>query len=207
MADWELRGRYWDICSCTVPCPCWVGHAAPTEGQCHFLKVASIERGLYGGLNLSDLVVATVGSLPGHIQDEKFEVGLYISAEATNEQFTALRKIFGGEAGGPMGGKQSPIGTFKGAKRATITLRPYPVDAWVWRFGEYAEAAGAPIWGTNGKPMVLQNAYLGSILGIVGDPVINKHRVMKVNDAEWGYQFEYRNRSAYVAKFQWSGSA
>jgi hypothetical protein len=36
MADvpaWRIRGDWFDVCKCTIPCPCTFGQA-PSEGDC-----------------------------------------------------------------------------------------------------------------------------------------------------------------------------
>jgi hypothetical protein len=205
MPEWRVRGHYWDVCTCPVPCPHWIGQSPPADSTCRFLKIYQVESGRYHRVNLTDCVVALVGSLAGHVEDGQYDLGLYISQEASDEQAAALERIMRGKVGGPMTRVLPRVAVYRGAKRVPFDLRPYPGESWIWELGTYGRAAGAPMRGAHGKPQIIQNAALAPAFGMTSDPVIGKHRVLRVNDPEWGYDYEAMNRSVYTMTFTWSG--
>ena len=64
MADipsWQLKGDWFDVCSCKLPCPCSFAQE-PTHGDCLFTLVWQVHEGHYGTTDLSGLgVVALFG--------------------------------------------------------------------------------------------------------------------------------------------------
>lgn len=50
MADipsWNVSGDWFDVCSCSVPCPC-IFAQAPTNGECEGVLAYHIRKGRYG---------------------------------------------------------------------------------------------------------------------------------------------------------------
>jgi len=57
MPAWNVKGQYYETCSCDFVCPCLPGGMAvkPTRGWCTFAMAFQIERGAYGDVALDDL--------------------------------------------------------------------------------------------------------------------------------------------------------
>src|SRR5262249_17494660 len=96
---WDLKGTYFETCSCEVLCPC-IFMSPPSRGDCSVLYAWHIEAGNYDKLNLDHLNVALAAYAPGHMQQVKWLAALYVDNRATPAQFAALQEIFTGKAGG-----------------------------------------------------------------------------------------------------------
>jgi hypothetical protein len=104
MADvprWHLVGDWFDVCKCTIPCPCTFAQT-PSFGDCEGILVWHIRTGKYGDVQLDGFNVVMVGSFVGNLWGEHSDVksGLYMDARADADQRQALQMIFGGQAGG-----------------------------------------------------------------------------------------------------------
>lgn len=102
-SDWHLRGEWFDVCSCSMPCPCSFAQA-PTHGDCLFTLVWQIHEGHLGETSLDDLGVVALGEFAGNMwagdPDTTMTVMLYIDARGDGEQRRALEEIFAGRLGG-----------------------------------------------------------------------------------------------------------
>ena len=69
MADvpqWHLAGDWFDVCKCTVPCPCTFAQPL-TSGDCAGILVWHIRAGNYSDVQLDGLSVVMVGSFVGNV--------------------------------------------------------------------------------------------------------------------------------------------
>ena len=67
MADvprWWLRGDWFVVCNCTIPCPCYFAQP-PTTGDCDGVLAWHVRVGKYGDVRLDGLNVIALGSLVG----------------------------------------------------------------------------------------------------------------------------------------------
>src|SRR5687768_17290848 len=96
---WKLTGTYFEACSCDIACPCTF-LSAPTTGECSAFAGWHIENGNFANVNLSGLNVALALHAPGHMLEVKWRVAVYIDITASEEQKSALTKIFTGQVGG-----------------------------------------------------------------------------------------------------------
>ena len=64
---WNLRGDYFETCSCDYLCPCLASNlvAPPTKGDCQFAFAFRIEQGQFGAVALDGLCFALAGMSPG----------------------------------------------------------------------------------------------------------------------------------------------
>jgi Protein of unknown function (DUF1326) len=68
MADvpqWRLSGDWFDVCNCTIPCPCYFAQA-PAFGDCEGTLVWHIGEGRYGQVVLDGLNVLGLGAFTGN---------------------------------------------------------------------------------------------------------------------------------------------
>jgi len=56
VSHWRLVGDWFDVCKCTIPCPCTFAQA-PSEGDCEGILAWHIREGSYGEVQLDDLNV------------------------------------------------------------------------------------------------------------------------------------------------------
>jgi hypothetical protein len=63
---WQLAGDWFDVCNCSIPCPCTFAQA-PTYGNCEGILAWHIREGRFGGTRLDDLNVVALGAFEGNI--------------------------------------------------------------------------------------------------------------------------------------------
>lgn len=57
---WSLKGQWFDVCRCAIPCPCsWA--QPPDDGFCEGILIWHVNEGRYGTVKLDGLNVAMVG--------------------------------------------------------------------------------------------------------------------------------------------------
>ncbi len=123
---WEIRGDYFETCSCDYLCPCiFTNLAGPMpKGQCTFAMVFHVDVGQYNSTRLDNLSFAVVGHAPsGSMLDGNWSVGVITDANATPEQQQALLAIASGQAGGPMAPLGGLIGNFLGTEARPIQIQ------------------------------------------------------------------------------------
>lgn len=133
--DWQLRGDWFDVCSCGLPCPCSFAQA-PTHGDCLFTLVWHVREGHYGDTDLAGLGVVALGEFAGNMwindPDAMMTLMFYIDEKADAEQRHALEQIFTGKEGGWPGQFGSLIGELRGIEYAPITFEAAE-DLAYWR--------------------------------------------------------------------------
>src|SRR5439155_15802995 len=98
--QWRIAGDWFDVCKCTIPCPCTFAQA-PSEGDCEGILAWHIREGSYGDVRLDGLNVVALGAFEGNLWagETKATMGIYMDERADDGQRDALQMIFGGEAG------------------------------------------------------------------------------------------------------------
>jgi hypothetical protein len=98
-----LKGDWFDVCSCKLPCPCTFAQE-PTYGNCLFTLVWQVHEGQYGNVRLDGLSVVAVGEVEGNQWTEdvtpSMKLLFYIDERADQHQRHALEQLFTGQAGG-----------------------------------------------------------------------------------------------------------
>jgi hypothetical protein len=120
--EWHTKGEWFDVCKCSIPCPCTFAQE-PSEGDCEGILAWHIDEGNFGEVDLSGLSVAALASFTGNIWVEEStnaEMAIYMDARADESQREALQTIWGGQAGGWMGGFAELIEVVRGIEFATI---------------------------------------------------------------------------------------
>jgi hypothetical protein len=101
--QWHLKGDWFDVCSCKLPCPCTFAQE-PTYGNCLFTLVWQVHEGQYGNVRLDGLSVVAVGEVEGNQWTEdvtpSMKLLFYIDERADQHQRHALEQLFTGQAGG-----------------------------------------------------------------------------------------------------------
>jgi hypothetical protein len=121
-ASWQIRGEYFESCSCEYLCPCIVSHTVdrPTNGDCIGALVFHVDEGRYGKLVLDGLSVVYVLFAPEALVKGNWSVGVIVDERASTEQQDALATIVTGKAGGPMAIVIPLTGTFLGVEAKPI---------------------------------------------------------------------------------------
>jgi hypothetical protein len=102
MSDkWRIDGEYFESCNCEILCPCLLTGARPTEGHCDVVLAFHIDKGNFGGVDLSGLNAVQALTTPDVMAKGNGTLAVYVDSRASAEQRTALEQIFTGAAGGP----------------------------------------------------------------------------------------------------------
>ena len=120
--SWNIRGQYYETCSCDFLCPCVPGRMAvrPSKGSCTFAMAFQIDGGSYGSVTLDGLGFIVLGFTPEEMGKGNWSVGLITDQSASSEQRDAITAIASGAAGGPMAVLSGLIGKFLGVESARI---------------------------------------------------------------------------------------
>ncbi|MET9955394.1 DUF1326 domain-containing protein [Streptomyces sp. NPDC006339] len=133
--NWHLKGEWFDVCSCSMPCPCTFAQA-PTNGACLFTLVWHIHEGHYGNERLDGLGVVALGEFAGNMwaddTDATMTVMFYIDAKGTPAQRDAMEEIFRGNVGGWPGKFGSLISDVREVRYAPIDFEAAQ-DLQYWR--------------------------------------------------------------------------
>ncbi len=105
VADWRVRGSYFEGCNCEAICPCRSVGGRPggpsSFGECFGALSWSIDHGHADGTDLSGLrTVLSIRYLDRVQPSTPWDVVLYVDAGASDQQRAALADIFLGRAGG-----------------------------------------------------------------------------------------------------------
>jgi hypothetical protein len=121
--SWNLKGSYVETCSCELMCPCNLSfdHGA-TYDFCRATLVFDIGEGEIEGTEIGALPVAVIIDTPKVMTEGNWRVGLFIDAQATDEQAEKLGQVFSGQLGGPMANLAPLIGEVVGVERAQIEV-------------------------------------------------------------------------------------
>jgi hypothetical protein len=121
---WNLKGSYAETCSCELMCPCNLtfDHGA-TYDFCRATLAFNIREGEVDGTNIASRKVVVIIDTPKVMTEGNWRVGVFIDAEATDEQADKLGQVFTGQLGGPMAGIAPLVGEMVGVERAQIDFR------------------------------------------------------------------------------------
>lgn len=98
---YQLEGQLLEVCTCKVLCPCWIGED-PDFDTCEGVVAYHVKAGNIDGTDVSGLSVVWVADIPGNILKGGIRSLYFVDAAATQDQADALRRAFGGQAGGPL---------------------------------------------------------------------------------------------------------
>jgi hypothetical protein len=120
---WNLKGSYVETCSCELMCPCNLSfdHGA-TYDFCRVTLAFNIREGQVEGTGIGGLKVVLIADTPKVMTEGNCWLGVFIDADATDEQFDKLVQVFSGQLGGPMGALAPLVGEVVGVERAAIDV-------------------------------------------------------------------------------------
>jgi hypothetical protein len=136
MADipaWWMKGDWFDVCSCNVPCPCGFAQA-PTNNRCEGVMAYHVREGAYGDVVLDGLNVIAVVTFEGNAwaKENPVSIGIFMDERANAAQREALQRVFSGQAGGWMGIFAELVGEVRGLEFVPIEIEIAP-DLAQWR--------------------------------------------------------------------------
>ena len=207
VSQWYLKGDWFDVCKCNIPCPCYFAQT-PTFGECDGTLVWHIREGRYGDTGLDGLNVLALGAFAGNpwAEGTKAAVGMFFDERADERQRDALQVIFGGEAGGWPAQFGELIGEVHGIESAPIEFEIADDLAW-WeaRIPGRVEARGEALTGPTTAPGQRVQVYNppGSEVG----PGAVATQGVAVTDRAEGFVFRWERtgQSSKHMAFDWSG--
>ncbi|GAA4288195.1 DUF1326 domain-containing protein [Georgenia daeguensis] len=206
---WTLKGDWFDVCSCDVPCPCEFAQP-PTGNRCVGVLAWHVRDGSYGEVDLSDLNVLAVADFEGNIwAGARTNMALFFDERSDEPQREALSMIFGGSAGGWPAGFADLIGDLRGKEYSTVRVE-VAADLSRWRAevpGRVTVEAEALTGPTTppGTRVQLVNPP-GSEVGPGGVATWGVSTSAVVDVPDYPLSFEWgAGRSSKHIPFEWSG--
>jgi hypothetical protein len=121
--SWNLKGSYFETCSCDLMCPCNMSMAhGATYDFCRVTLVFNVKEGEIEGTDVGGIGVAMVADTPKVMTEGNWRLGLFIDDKASDEQTEKLTAVFAGQKGGPMEMAAAMIGEVLGVERAPFEI-------------------------------------------------------------------------------------
>ncbi len=202
--DWQLKGDYFETCSCDFVCPCVPSQmqATPTKGSCTFAMAFRINDGNYESVTLDNLNFIVVGRTPGKMGDGNWQLGLIVDNRASAEQQQALGAIVGGSAGGPMANMTPLLGAFLGVEARPINFQGSG-KSWSVSVPGVVEQAGEAAMGigSSAEPLYLDNT---------GHPAADRFALARATGSHihafgMDWDDDSGRNNAQFAPFSWKG--
>ncbi len=210
MADipkWHVVGDWFDVCKCTIPCPCTFAQA-PTSGDCEGVLAYHIREGQYGDVRLDGLNLLGLSDFVGNIWagETKATMGMFIDERADDRQRDALQMIFAGQAGGFPATFADLISEMRGIEFAPIEFE-IADDLAYWR----AEVPGKVV--AKGEALTGPTTPPGKRVQTFNPPgsetgpgQVATWGTATANEVDaFGYKWEWSGRSSKHIPFDWSG--
>jgi len=205
--SWRMKGDWFDLCSCNVPCPCGFAQP-PTNNRCEGVMAYHVREGSYGAVRVDGLNVIAIVAFEGNAwaQENPVSLGIFMDERANEAQREALQKIFSGEAGGWMGVFAELVGDVWGLEFVPIELE-VAEDLAHWRVeipGKvkgFAEALSGPTT-PPGARVQLHNAP-GSEVG--PGQVMTWGKSVDAEVDAFGLRGSWAGQSSKHIPFDWTG--
>jgi hypothetical protein len=207
--SWKIKGDWFDVCRCSIPCPCsWA--QPPDDDLCQGILLWHIRQGNYGKVKLDGLSMAMLGTFKGAIWEGKateMAQAFFMDERADEAQRGAMQTIFTGQAGG----WPAEFGALlKGSETKGMEFAPIKVefapDLSSWRaevpgkFKAAAEALRGPT--SQGKNVEIRNLP-GAETGPGGVAIYGKATADRVD--AFGFKWDRTGKSSKLISFEWSG--
>src|SRR5919204_1532347 len=197
---WKVEGTYFETCSCEVVCPCTASLALGADyDRCNVTLVFNVVEGEIEGTDVGGLTVAAIGDAPKMMTDGGWRLGVFIDAEASDEQAEKLGAVFGGQLGGPMEGLVPLIGENLGVERAPIEVREDGLthSVTIGDAVDFEIEDVVPFGVETGKPAVLTGVFHPA-----GSELTVAHATRSRIDA---FGIRYEGKSAFSnSRFSWA---
>jgi hypothetical protein len=201
VATYDVEGSILEACSCSAPCPCWIGED-PHGGACDSFVAYRIDRGTIRGLDVSGLAFAFVARIPGNVLKGNWTAAIYVTDRATPQQKAAILDVWTGKCGGPLADLATLVSEIKGVHDAPIEYR-LDKGRGTLRVGRQIEAEMAPYTDARGTPTTITNTIFSTIPG--SPAYVAKATHHRVDIPEYGMQWTFENRNAIQGSSRFSG--
>jgi hypothetical protein len=205
---WSIKGQWFDVCRCAIPCPCsWA--QPPDDEYCEGILVWHVQQGRYGDVLLDGLNVAMLGSFRGNVweQGRDFKAAIFMDERADERQRAALQAIFTGQAGGwPKHFGEMTQGETRGFAHAAIRVDIAP-DLSRWRAEVPAHqivAVAEALMGPTSDGKVTKIHHLpGAETGPGGVATWGRATVDRAS--AFGFEWNRSGKSSKLIEFAWRG--
>lgn len=206
--SWWMKGDWFDVCSCNVPCPCTFAQA-PTHNRCEGVMAYHVREGEYGSVRLERLSVIVIAAFEGNawLPGTKISIGIFMDERASAAQREALQQVFSGKAGGFMGMFAQLVGEVRGLEFVPIQFE-VAKDLAFWRaeipgrVKALGEALSGPTTPFPGARVQLHNPP-GSEVGPGQIVTWGKTRDNEVE--AFGRKWNWSGQSSKHIPFDWTG--
>ncbi len=203
--QWQIRGEYFENCSCDVICPCEVSPqgpmvARPDQGHCNVVFAFRVDDGRYGDVDLAGLHVVLVVHTPGPMSEGNWRAAAYLDERASPQQQEALGAIFSGAAGGPPGALAALITDFVGAKTVPISYEQQGKERRAVIPG-VLDMTVAPVPGSANpdEPVIKRNAHPLF-------PELTQAYGVRTSYRDYDFDWDNTGKCADFASFTWSNA-
>jgi hypothetical protein len=205
--SWHLRGDWFDVCKCAIPCPCTFAQP-PTEGDCAGVLIWHIDEGKFGDVTLDGLNFAAVATFEGNIWDEgtKADMGFVVDERADESQREAMQTIFSGQAGGWPAAFAAKLGQMLGMEPARIDFEiASDHSSWEAEIPGMVKAGARALEGPTSVPGRRTTVHdpPGSEVGPGSVATYGTATAGEVS--AFGFDWDWAGRSSKHMAFEWSG--
>lgn len=205
---WQLRGDWFDVCSCDIACPCEFAQP-PTRNRCEGVLAYHVREGSYGDVRLDRLNVLALATFEGNIwAGAKATMALFFDERADDRQLQALQMVFGGRAGGWPAVFAGSVAEVRGVGSAPVHVEVAD-DLSSWRaevpglVTAAAEALSGPTTPPDARVQLVNPP--GSEVGPGQVATWGVATADGVDAPQFAFQWEWDGRSSKHIPFDWSG--
>jgi hypothetical protein len=204
--EWRIVGDWFDVCKCSIPCPCTFAQA-PTTGDCEGILAWHIREGHFGDVQLDGLSVVGIGAFEGNLwEGAKAAMGMFIDERADEGQREGLQTIFSGQGGGWPGEFAASIAEVRGLEFVPIEFEIDGDLAW-WRVEVPGKASG------RAEALTGPTAQPGQRVQTINPPgaecgpgsVATWGRATVDEADAFGFKFDWAGKSSKHMAFDWTG--
>lgn len=205
--QWHVQGDWFDVCKCSIPCPCTFAQT-PTTGDCEGVLAYHIREGHCGDVRLDGLNLIGVGGFEGNIWSgqTKARMGFFIDERADERQREALQMIWSGQGGGFPAIFADLIGEMRGIEFAPIAIEVAD-DLAYWRAEipgkvvAQAEALTGPM-----TPPGQRVQTLNAPGSETGPGTVATWATATADEVDaFGFKWNWAGRSSKHIPFDWTG--
>jgi hypothetical protein len=200
--SWSIEGRYFENCTCEVPCPCTASLTLGADyDRCRVVLAFHVDSGEIDGVNVSDVTIAAVGDTPKYMHEGNWRLGVLVDEAASDAQAEKLAAVFGGQLGGPMAALAPLIGENLGLQRMPMDFSSEN-GRHSLRIGDagYVEVEDVVPFGVEtGEPARLTGIF---------HPAGSELTIAKAGDSHikaFGLEPELAGKSGFSHRFAWAG--
>ena len=205
--NWWMKGDWFDVCSCNIPCPCGFAQA-PTNNHCEGVMAYHIREGRYGDVEVGGLNVIAIATFDGNAwaKENPVSLGILMDVRASDVQREALQKVFSGQAGGWMGEFAQLVGEVRGLEFVPIEFKVAgDLAQWSAEIPGKVKAIGEALAGPTTPP--------GTRVQILNTPgsevgpgqIVTLGKAVENEVDAFGLQWNWAGKSSKHIPFDWSG--